>query len=146
MKLYILASLNKYSIAFFFFLCRGSIWNISWIYFLTGSVHVLCFGYSMRWLLCSILRENLWGMLTDFIPLLKIHLENIRELNILCLHCLEFLPLIFFGLSGFQVIWAFQQKSNLRSGHIGPPGHIWRKIERFKVISWQNPFLNTWSM
>lgn len=49
----------------------------------------------------------------------------------------------FFGLSGFQVIWAFQQKSNLRSGHIGPPGHIWRKIERFKVISWQNPFLNT---
>lgn len=129
MKLYILASLNKYSIAFFFFLCRGSIWNISWIYFLTGSVHVLCFGYSMRWLLCSILRENLWGMLTDFIPLLKIHLENIRELNILCLHCLEFLPLNFLASVVFK--WFGLSNKNLTCdlGILVPLATFWEKLK-----------------
>lgn len=32
----------------------------------------------------------------------------------------------FFGLSALQMIWAFQQKSNLWSGHTGPPGHVQR--------------------
>lgn len=76
LKLYISASLNKGSIFSSFHIQSKSEVSPEFVFF-TGSLYVLCFGHSMWWLLCSILRENLWGMLMNFIPLLDIYLENI---------------------------------------------------------------------